>query len=257
MINKIYFLNLDSKIERWNNLGKIKDLKNIEMFPAINSVENPMIYKDYGLELNPVGFAHTLYFSSFYGAVGCYLSHYEMWKEIVNNKWESVLILEDDISKKSLNSFLRNFKIEQYINYDLIQLSSRIGFGGTECYWLNYKAAKKLIKNTHDSTVFENIKPAEVITKAFIKYEYIKIDEWDWNNKNSIVAPVDRFLYYSINEKIKNPIKWERRREILLDYNLVFDSSIEDENSYFKNIWPKEKMKKFIKSKQYEWWENK
>jgi len=216
-----------------------------------------MIYKDYGLELNPVGFAHTLYFSSFYGAVGCYLSHYEMWKEIVNNKWESVLILEDDISKKSLNSFLRNFKIEQYINYDLIQLSSRIGFGGTECYWLNYKAAKKLIKNTHDSTVFENIKPAEVITKAFIKYEYIKIDEWDWNNKNSIVAPVDRFLYYSINEKIKNPIKWERRREILLDYNLVFDSSIEDENSYFKNIWPKEKMKKFIKSKQYEWWENK
>jgi len=257
MINKIYFLNLDSKIERWNNLGKIKDLENIERFSAINSVENPMIYKEYGLELNPVGFAHTLYFSSFYGAIGCYLSHYEMWKEILKNKWESVLIIEDDIHKDHLSNFLKEFKIENFIDYDLIQLSRRPGFGGTECYWLNYKAAEQLIKNTHNSIAFKNIKPAEIITNSFIKNKYIDVDEWDWNKKNSIVAPADRFLYYSINKSATNPIKYDRRRKILLDYNLVFDSSIEDENSYFKKEWSKEKMKKFIKSKQYEWWKNK
>lgn len=257
MIDKIYFLNLDSKIERWNNLGKIKDLKNVERFSAVNSIENPMIYKDYGLELNPVGFAHTLYFSSFYGAVGCYLSHYKMWKEIVNNKWESVLILEDDICKKDLDIFLKNFKIENYNKYELIQLSCKLGLGGTEAYWLNYKSASKLIENTIDSSVFKKITPAKVNTIRFINKGYIEKDNWNWNNKNSITSPADRFLHYSINKNSLNPIKYNRLRKIKLDESLVINSAIEDANSYFKKEWSKEKIKKFIKSKQYEWWKNK
>lgn len=259
MIDKIYFLNLDSKIERWNNLRKIKDLKNVERFPAINSLENPMIYKDYGLELNPVGFAHTLYFSSFHGAVGCYLSHYEMWKEIVKNKWENVLILEDDISEVYVLSFLKRFKIEKNVNYDLVQLSYKRGFGGTEAYLLNYKAAECLIENTHDTSVFKNIIPAEINTNYFIEKEYIKKDKWDWNNINSIVAPVDKFLLYSIDESMldSRKINFHKSKEISLDNELWLDSTIETSDSYFRNDWPKEKMKKFIKSKQYEWWKNK
>ena len=259
MINKIYFLNLDSKIERWNNLGKIKDLENIERFSAINSVENPMIYKEHGLELNPVGFAHTLYFSSFYGAVGCYLSHYEMWKEIVNNKWESVLILEDDISERQVFYFLEKFNIKKYVDYDLVQLSRKRGFGGTEAYWLNYKAAERLIDNTHNTNVFKNIIPAKINTNHFINKGYIKKDSWDWNNINSIVAPVDKFLSYSIDESIldSRKINFHKSKEISLDSELWLDSTIETDDSYFRNDWPKEKMKKFIKSKQYEWWKNK
>ncbi len=260
MIDKIYFLNLDSKIERWNNLRKLKDFKNVKRFSAVNSVENPMIYKDYGLELNPVGFAHTLYFSSFYGAVGCYLSHYEMWKEIVNNKWESILILEDDINESFVYNFLKNFNNERYSDYyDLVQLSYKRGFGGTEAYWLNYKAANCLIKNTHDSSIFKNIIPAKVNTNHFINKGYIKEDSWDWNNIKSIVAPVDKFLLYSIDESILDfrKIKFHKSEKIPLDNELWLDSTIETNDSYFRNDWPKEKMKKFIKSKQYEWWKNK
>lgn len=259
MIDKIYFLNLDSKIERWNNLRKIKDLKNVERFSAINSVENPMIYKEHGLELNPVGFAHTLYFSSFYGAIGCYLSHYEMWKEISKNKWESVLILEDDISEREVFYFLEKFNIKEYIDYDLVQLSRKRGFGGTEAYWLNYKAAECLIENTHDTSVFKNIIPAEINTNHFIDKEYIKKDKWDWNNISSIVAPVDKFLSYSIDESIldSRKINFYKSKKISLNSELWLDSTIETDDSYFRNDWPKEKMKKFIKSKQYEWWKNK
>jgi len=266
MIDKIYFLNLDSKIERWNNLRKLKDLylNDIERFPAINSVENPMIYKDYGLELNPVGFAHTLYFSSFYGAVGCYLSHYEMWKEIVKNKWENVLILEDDIHLKLLKKFLVKLEIGKgeygdfLKKYDLVQLSCKRGFGGTEAYLLNYKAAEHLIKNTHNSSIFKNIIPAEINTNHFISKGYLKKDEWDWNVKNSIIAPVDKFIQYNVDcLQSMNKIKFKRSRKVYLDASLVFDSVIETDDSYFKKEWSKEKMEKFIKSEQYEWWKNK
>ena len=179
-LDKIFFLNLDSRKSRWEHLQTYKiNHPNLERFPAIDSIKNPFVYKDYNLELNPVGVNHTLYFSFYHGAIGCYLSHYLMWQKIVENKWENVLILEDDIEPTSLQSFLSRFEGDDYKDYDLVQLSCKSKFGGTEAYLLNYRAAQILLETTHNPSSLSGIDPLnpsikKLIRKGLIKHHSIK-----------------------------------------------------------------------------------
>ncbi len=250
-LDKIFFLNLDSRKERWENLQLYKiNHPNLERFSAIDSIKNPFVFKDYHLELNPVGIDHTLYFSFCYGAVGCYLSHYLMWKQIVENKWENVLILEDDIESTSLQSFLLKFKESDYKGYDLVQLSCKNKFGGTEAYWLNYKAAQVLLEVTHDSSPLSKIIPLKSSTKKLIKQGLIEENIFQWGVKNSITSPSDKFLEYVAKSGL---VKFKRKCGIRLDINLCNNSSIAIDPN-FKKI-KNTGMVDYINHEKYKWWE--
>ena len=62
-------------------------------------------------------------------------------------------------------------------------------FDGAESYIISLNGAKKLLKATADTFLLNNIKPQSYIPirhKEFI----------DWNFKNSITCPVDKFMGY-------------------------------------------------------------
>jgi len=275
--DKVYYLNLESKRERWdkfsNLLEKSNNLDRVQRFSAVNSIENKWIHNDYGIGLDPVGFSNILYFSCFKGGIGCYLSHYIMWQEIVENKWENVLILEDDISRHSVNNFMGSFKKGDYNDYDLVQLSCRKNIAGTESYWINHKGAQELINNTHDNSLFKNVIPGELLINFFkdsLGYsimDELNENEWDWNIKDAMVAPVDKFIYYSTDPKfyLDDPsrckIRFIQYKLLPLDRQLQKDSAIADagdERIYWhpNKSWQENKMIEYVKSKEYKWWKN-
>ncbi len=91
IINKVYVINLKNRPDRWTDVNK--SFKNTGLkLTRWNAV--------YGKDLSeeeiknvttPISY-HTIPHS----IIGCWLSHYNIWKHIVENKETNVLILEDD-----------------------------------------------------------------------------------------------------------------------------------------------------------------
>ena len=158
--DKAYMINLDSEKDKWSSFSEFKEF---ERFSALDSREKPFMYRDYGFELAPTDelFKYTIeYFSQSKGAVGCYFSHYKIWQEIIKEKYDWCLGLEDDVCPESLDLFFKKrssyfLSKEEYKQADFICLNRR-GFGkksmkGTEAYLINQKAAKILIEETNNT----------------------------------------------------------------------------------------------------------
>ena len=223
-LSKIFCINLDLERERWS---KFTSCDFIERVSAVNSKIKPSVIDDFNLELQPANLTHSIYFHRNNGAVGCYLSHLKVWQKILEEKIPYSLILEDDIDIDSLKACLDSNIIFQ--DYDIVNLSQRIRWDngrtlwdGAESYILSYRGAKKLIDTTNFPKLLNNIVPEvypNIKEKDFIR----------WNNKPSIVAPVDKFMGYCC-EKSANDL-------IRLNYNLYPCISLtqESEVSYIKN----------------------
>ena len=106
MFSKIYYINLDRRLDRDisinNELKKININKTIEKISAIdgknidfNMIPNNLITKegiDAALEKN-----NGLYLVMTKGAIGCALSHKYIYEKMLYNTDKYILILEDDI----------------------------------------------------------------------------------------------------------------------------------------------------------------
>ena len=124
-------INLDSDKDKWSSFSEFKEF---ERFSALDSREKPFMYRDYGFELAPTDelFKYTIeYFSQSKGAVGCYFSHYKIWQEIIKEKYDWCLVLEDDVCPESLDLFFK-VGIGDIKNTDLKQFltEKKAGFFG-------------------------------------------------------------------------------------------------------------------------------
>jgi len=123
---KTYFINLDSNIDRWNNLK----YKNVTRFPAINGKtlnKNQLIKDGIISEKNKLKM----------GQIGCALSHMEVLKQIQKQNEPFGLILEDDVIIPP-NFNIHNIKLPQ--KFDILFL------GG--CNINGKKITENLIKPT-------------------------------------------------------------------------------------------------------------
>lgn len=110
IIDKIYMINLERKKHvADNSLQKLKNLtdtdennifSNIEIYEAIdgqllnkNDINNNITLKAKYTLKNPSSYDDI----RSVGEIGCYLSHTNIWKEIVNNNYNNCIIFEDDI----------------------------------------------------------------------------------------------------------------------------------------------------------------
>lgn len=103
---------------------------------------------------------------SSYGAIGCYMSHVNIWYNIYNNKIINTFIFEDDtiVNKNIKNEEIihrlkllpNNWDIYLLSNPDLCYNKTLINKNGlykvnrffcTNAYIINYNGAKKIIKN--------------------------------------------------------------------------------------------------------------
>lgn len=185
-VDKVYCISLRKKEDEWDSI-----LKNIHnngfpscvIFEGIDgkAYKNKLsqtvgVWEEYILK-NGIQRANHEQFST-YGAIGCYLSHATIWKDMLENGYERVLIFEDDIS--FLNNFIEKVKERAlYIpeEYDFLFLdvaksfsSTRVNryfqrinelFFGLHAYIISSNAAKVLLPR---------IFPIEIQIDSYISY---------------------------------------------------------------------------------------
>ena len=195
-IDKVYCINLKDRTDRWEHLS---DVLNIERFDGIKTTDDIQKYVEYNLHYNPVDLESAIYFHVHTGAYGAYLSHYLLWKKIVEEDVNYALIIEDDICKDSLNHVLDSNVLSSN-NYDLVQLSKRIKFDlynnivfdGAEAYLLSKQGAKILISLTQYPFFFDRLG-----VQKFNNLNYWNCETYCWSDKPSITCPVDKFMGYA------------------------------------------------------------
>ena len=83
--------------------------------------------------------------------MGCYLSHYTIWKKIIDRSYEWCLILEDDADVTQFKNYVAsNYNVSVKQDVDVVQLNKRTQhgnleeyFNGTTSYLINKRASLK------------------------------------------------------------------------------------------------------------------
>uniref|UniRef100_A0A336MPN9 CSON004334 protein n=1 Tax=Culicoides sonorensis TaxID=179676 RepID=A0A336MPN9_CULSO len=100
MFSKIFMINLVRRVERRQKMEKNFDLLglDVEHFAAVDGqTMNEEWIKQQGIEFMP-GFVDPYHARPMtYGEIGCFMSHYYLWKKMLDEKLDLVLILEDDV----------------------------------------------------------------------------------------------------------------------------------------------------------------
>lgn len=210
-IEKIYFINLDDKIHRWKKFENVDE--RIHRFQAIDSRDDYRVCHEYGLKLDPVGLANKLYFSQTTGAVGAYLSHYLIWKDILKRKIKCALVLEDDALYSDVKEYLRK-KLTLTNGYDFYQLNKRYhdknyfnNFDGLESYIITNSGANLLVKATqfhgHFNDVIRFVPDNRFHEAKLNDYAVFKRErKQNWSIPNSITSAVDKFVGFNAHPNL-------------------------------------------------------
>tara|TARA_B100001989_G_C24456869_1_gene422036 strand:- start:173 stop:901 length:729 start_codon:yes stop_codon:yes gene_type:complete len=158
-INNCLIINLDSREDLWSKSLEFREKwkasnKNVFRISGIDLKKqthnlNKFIISG-RIDLNAKGFRRDK--NSLLGELGCYLSHYDSWKYVVDNNLESCLILEDGIN--ILRNDYENLSINTnldilFVNKEMEKFKpdpTKISGFGLQSYILTLKGAKKLLE---------------------------------------------------------------------------------------------------------------
>ena len=172
---KTFVINMDKDVERYNKITSYyhnSDLSNLplERFSAIvgkNVEASKWLTSDAINDLKQVlnnGY-RTYHYQLTYGGIGCFLSHYNLAKQLLNEK-ENVdiyIVFEDDTAiPRNLLSHIEKNISELPTDWDYLmfytirangkpitnKLNKLKSFWGTNCYIINKKGARKLVEET-------------------------------------------------------------------------------------------------------------
>jgi GR25 family glycosyltransferase involved in LPS biosynthesis len=176
-INDIYVINLKKRPER---LEKFKNNYKLGYdYKIIDAIDGNKLEKDYINNITGIEGKKSLdnyykynitrkyhYELSSYGAIGCYLSHINTWKEIIKNNRQNALIFEDDAKVsnilyndliKRLHSLPKDWDIYLLINPDFCYRKDKVKnyrnlfkvnrFFLLHAYIININSCKKIIEN--------------------------------------------------------------------------------------------------------------
>lgn len=130
--DEIFVINLARRPNRLRKMTEILKLLgiNYKIFPAIdgNTLTDEELKKR-GIKFLP-GYLDPYYKRPIKtGEIGCFLSHYEIWREIVNKNFEKVIIFEDDTrfteNATDILYKLTEDLIKTPINWDFIYLGRK------------------------------------------------------------------------------------------------------------------------------------
>lgn len=241
--------------------------RGIEYFEAIDSRHDNKLSQKYGLKLNPVGLQQQLYFSESPGAVGCFLSHYTIWKQIVEHQIPVTMVIEEDANPGDVNSVIAHYdyliSTQQLQEADLIQFNKRLDklkfpddFNGTECYTVTLIGAKKLLTSVHERPWFNNNvtdKPGK--QRAWFK-NYQNEPPQQWNqHKDCIVAAVDTFigLCGRLPEWCEHKLNIKHVPEVRSSGSR---STITPVDTPFWEIMDEKQADKLLSANNFKWWEH-
>jgi GR25 family glycosyltransferase involved in LPS biosynthesis len=231
MVQNCLIINLDHRVELWDKLTTfredwVKKGKSIHRISGTNYSNRQNVLNEYiknnRINLNGAGFRNNK--TGFLGELGCYDSHYNCWKYIVDNELDSCLILEDGIT--ILRNDYENIKINKnidflFVNEEMKMNSEKqyIGYG-LQGYIVTLKGARLLLE--HCSTLLvpidlqirsicnENKIKASILAKPFVKrdnnrdssIEVINVAEPNLNSKQNNMPIIQRILIGLLEKNI-------------------------------------------------------
>lgn len=209
-IDKIYYINLDRRTDRNEHLKKItKGMHNVQRVSAVDgkTLDLDKINKNIitGKGINDAKYNKSLYSPLTRGAIGCALSHRKIWLEIIKNKIQTALILEDDIRfDPNFDHKLNLYKKTWPKDYDIVFL----GYHPASIKYINKNAFEEsdgdyFALATHVYGLFGYIisyKGAEKLLKIFPLDMQIDTDIFSDNNaklniKSYVVKPNRRIIF--------------------------------------------------------------
>ncbi|XP_075991068.1 glycosyltransferase 25 family member [Anticarsia gemmatalis] len=137
--SEIYMINLERRSERRHLMElSFKELgMEVTLFEAVDGKNLDMDnLKEHGITLMP-GYEDPYHKRPMKaGEVGCFLSHYYIWEEIVDKRHAITLILEDDIHFVPYfrNRFLQLMREIQELDWDLVYIGRKILLDDAEEY---------------------------------------------------------------------------------------------------------------------------
>lgn len=95
-----YVINLDRNPERWETAQhKIRDagFQNFKRYRAVDAKDPQQLKEAWDLFGNPSFAEWDQEFIQYPGKQGCFLSHFKIWKEMIDNKTPWITVFEDDV----------------------------------------------------------------------------------------------------------------------------------------------------------------
>lgn len=206
-LSRIYVISLNRRRERFEHIKQMTDAIGLEVerFPATdgNAMTTEFLY-DEGLRVLKSYASLEEQRPMRMGEIGCFMSHYKIWEQIVDLGLDEVLILEDDVSFQHYFKYMAESALSEarslLTNFDLIYLDrhqpksfddgpavkgskylKEAGFSLTaRAYILTFSGARKLINANplkklipvdEFLTVMSNKHPNEELKSHFSKKE--------------------------------------------------------------------------------------
>lgn len=132
-VDNVYMINLERRPERRVKMEACFDEIGIrfQWLPAVDGKKMTEQYLDEnGIKMMP-DFSEPYHGRALtYGEIGCFMSHYTIWKDIVDNGYDQVIVLEDDIRfepffKHKLGA-LQDELADLALEWDLVFLGRKI-----------------------------------------------------------------------------------------------------------------------------------
>ena len=240
----------------------------IVRFEAIDSRgSNRCVYKHHEMNLSPGSLQQQLYFSESDGAVGCFISHYNIWKHVVEKNISSTLILEDDAVVDDVKGLIHHYDYISRTNrlnrYDLVQFNKRLDklnfpgdFNGTECYMVTLAGAKKLLASVHERPWFNNhVTDLPGDTRARFKmYQNESPQQWN-RHKDCIVAAADVFI--GMCGRLPDWCEYKLNIKHVPTVGLTgAPSTVTPVETPFWMIHNEQQADKLLRSDNFKWWEH-
>ena len=157
MVKNCLIINLDERTDLWKNLEGFREEwtklgKTCQRIPGVSYKNKKNVLNEYiangRINILMGGFRNQK--QAFLGELGCFMSHYNAWKTVVEKNMESCLIMEDGVRiiRADFNNLIMPTTLDiLYVNAEMELHPTFQVFGyGTQGYVVTYEGAKKLLK---------------------------------------------------------------------------------------------------------------
>jgi hypothetical protein len=123
-------INLDHNTTRWEtSKERIREagFTNIQRFSAVNAKNDEELYNGWkSLGFPKFAYKYDIGFLTNIGIQGCFLSHFKIWKEIIDNKIPYMVVFEDDVLFHPHWNILAPTYFEKTpVGYDILYMGNR------------------------------------------------------------------------------------------------------------------------------------
>ena len=250
---KAFFITDDNDSQPWI---KAKNLFSILPEEIQNSIEkiDKAKFNDldgFNLELKPIGLINQLYMSLNPSSTEKYLTHYLIYKKVIEEDIDCCMIFEDEVVFSDvINLFFVNPDMPEDI--DIANLSTE-GIKNLNAYYLTNKGAKNILDKIQNSSWLNSMKrfqPSDygLSNEALTLREFTAEPLQDFSVQNQIIAPIEKIILTACQYS-----------KISSRHNISFIHSISNYNTFevkneLKDL-SQEKLTEIVNSKGFKFWE--